>query len=334
MFGEIGNEAARSLSLDESDESIFSKAVELGCGESITLEGGLADLIALGRFADQYQMEAIQGDVEEALMDRLAVESCGLILTMAGGSGLVRLERASRELVLREFDQFAACAGFMDVSEEVLGSLLDDDGLVSESEERVLKSVVRWMERGAGGVIRGEGLLRKIRFPFMSADFLLREARRILPESTGLEVLVLESASLKSTAPHFWQEYSLQYLDAEVLVPRRARGVDWAEYAGGGERRLDAGQWSCAVCVHGRGWLCGGLHDGSIRVWSRATLEVERTLTGHTQKVWALVAAGERLISGSSDRGIRVWDVGTGRCEATLDGHTERVRCLAGEREQ
>ncbi len=34
------------------------------------------------------------------------------------------------------FDQIAGCAGFMDVSKEVL---LDDDGLVSESEERVLK---------------------------------------------------------------------------------------------------------------------------------------------------------------------------------------------------
>jgi hypothetical protein len=88
-------------------------------------------------------------------MDRLTVESCGRILTTACGSGLVRLERASRKLVLREFDQFAKCAGFMNVSEEVLGSLLDDDGLVSESEERVLKGVVHWMQGGGGGMIRG-----------------------------------------------------------------------------------------------------------------------------------------------------------------------------------
>ncbi len=50
----------------------------------------------------------------------------------------------------------------------VLGSLLDVDALVSESEERVLKDVVRWMKGGVGDVIRGEDLLRKMRFPFMS----------------------------------------------------------------------------------------------------------------------------------------------------------------------
>ncbi len=48
----------------------------------------------------------------------------------------------------------------MGVSEEVLESLLDnldrdDDALVSESEERVLKGVVRCMKEGAGGVMRG-----------------------------------------------------------------------------------------------------------------------------------------------------------------------------------
>jgi hypothetical protein len=66
MCGEIGNEAGRQLNLDERDESTFSKAVMLGCWESITGERGREDLIALGRFADQYQIEAIQGDVEEA----------------------------------------------------------------------------------------------------------------------------------------------------------------------------------------------------------------------------------------------------------------------------
>jgi hypothetical protein len=260
-------------------------------------------------------------------MDRLTVESCGRILTMVFGSGLVLLERASRKLALREFDQFAESAGFMEVSEEVLGSLLDDDGLVSESEERVLKGVVRWMT--GGGAMRGEGLLRKIRFPFMSGAFLAGEARGILPESAGLEVLVLEAGLLKHRAPHLWGGMELSYLDAKVLVPRRGRGVNWAEYAGGGERRLAAGQWAYYVSVHSRGFVCGGLHDGSIRVWNRATLEVERTLTGHTDAVQALVSVEGWLISGSKDRGIRVWDVATGRCEGTLEGHTDQVRCLA-----
>ena len=173
--------------------------------------------------------------------------------------------------------------------------------------------------------MRGEGLLRKIRFPFMSALFLMDQAREMLPECTGLEGLVLESSSLKNVSSSLWSGRKLRYLDADVLVPRRGWGVKWAEYAGGGERRLAAGEWAGAVSAHGRGFVYGGLKDGSIRVWNRATLEVERTLTGHTDSVWALVLVEGWLISGSVDHGIRVWDVATGRCEGTLAGHTGTV---------
>ncbi len=82
----------------------------------------------------------------------------------------------------------------------MLGSLLDDDGLVSEGEERVLKGVVRWMT--GGGAMRGEGLLRKIRVPFMSGVFPADEARGVLPEIAGLEVLVLEAGLLRGIAAH------------------------------------------------------------------------------------------------------------------------------------
>ena len=279
LCGEIGTKGRILLNMDDEIYSHFLQVVALGCGESITLRGGMHDLIELVSMADRYQVEAILGDLEDALMDRLSSEGCGPILTMACGSGLVRLERASRGLALREFDQFAECAGFVDVSEEVLGSLLDDDALISESEERVLKGVVRWMKGGGGGVIRGEGLLRKIRFPFMSAKFLADKARVMLPECTGLEGLVLEAGLLKSVPIDLWSG-EVKYLDAKVLVPRRERGVNWAEYAGGGERRLAAGQFAYSVSVHDRGFVCGGLHDGSIRVWNRATLEVERPSSG------------------------------------------------------
>ncbi len=188
LSGEVGTNDGRMIIVEEEDEVFFWKMVALGCGETVSVSSGLDELIGLALIADRYQVEAIQGDVEEAVMDRLTVEICGRILMTVCGSGLVQLERASRKLALREFDQFAECAGFMDVSEDVLGSLLDDDALVSESEERVLKGVVRWMKGGGGGVIRGEGLLRKIRFPFMSTNFLADEARGVLPDSTGLKV--------------------------------------------------------------------------------------------------------------------------------------------------
>jgi hypothetical protein len=45
-------------------------------------------------------------------------------------------------------------------------------------------------EKRGSRAMRGEGPLRKI--PFM-ADFLVRDARRLLPESAGLEALVLDA---------------------------------------------------------------------------------------------------------------------------------------------
>ena len=87
--------------------------------------------------------------------------------------------------------------------------------------------------------------------------------------------------------------------------------------------------WPNGTALHDGDYVCGGLDDGSIRVWSRSTLALERTLTGHTDIVWALMFAGGRLISGSSDFSIRVWDVATGGCEGVLEGHTKWVSALA-----
>ncbi len=142
----------------------------------------------------------------------------------------------------------------------------------------------------------------------------------------------MEAGLLKSVTIHLWAGKMLRYLDARVLVPRRGSGVNWAE-RGGGARRLTAGEWVYSVSPHGRGLVCGGLHDGSIRVWNRATLEVERTLPGTgraaKEEIMALASVDGWLVSASSDSAIRVWDVATGRCERTLAGHADEVLCLA-----
>ncbi len=127
--------------------------------------------------------------------------------------------------------------------------------------------------------MRGEGLRRKI--PFM-ADFLIREARRLLAESAGLEALVLEAGLLKHVASHLWEENDLLYLDVKVLVQQCGSELNLTVYAGGGVRQLAADQWTYSVSVHERGFVCGELHASSIRVRNRATLEAMLTVAGHT----------------------------------------------------
>jgi WD40 repeat protein len=143
----------------------------------------------------------------------------------------------------------------------------------------------------------------------------------------GLGDLVGEAMVLKRVGREEWGRQRLRHLDGRAMEGRRGE-VSWEKYLRGGERRLDAGQEVGSLAADG-GYVCGGLHDGSIRVWSRSTLELERTLTGHRGAVRALLFVGGRLISGSYDRGIRVWDVASGRCEGVLEGHKDWVASLA-----
>jgi hypothetical protein len=110
--------------------------------------------------------------------DELTIESCGGALEWSSGSGLVRVERMSRKLALREFDKFALTAGFMEVGEEVLRSLLEDDELWTEGEERVFESVVLWMKGVEGGEVRGLELLRTVDGVGVSGGSVARGERR------------------------------------------------------------------------------------------------------------------------------------------------------------
>jgi len=128
LCGDVGGESRRQLDLAGEEASAFKKLLALGSGAAVTMDGGVEELVALGRMADRYQVEVVQSAVEDAVVSgHLTVGSCGSILMSSFGSGLERAARASRELALREFDEFSKTAGFMALDEEVLGSLLDDD---------------------------------------------------------------------------------------------------------------------------------------------------------------------------------------------------------------
>ena len=99
--------------------------------------------------------------------------------------------------------------------------MLDDDALVSESQERVMEGVVRWMKGGAAGVIRSEGLLCKIRLPFMLAEFLVRgpAVGQELCFWTGGAAPGFGVGYAKEHASIFLEGKDLRYLDVAVLVP-------------------------------------------------------------------------------------------------------------------
>lgn len=53
-----------------------------------------------------------------------------------------------------------------------------------------------------------------------------------------------------------------------------------------------------------------------------------KTLKGHQNKIFALQAVGNKIVTGSQDRTVKLWDVDAGRCLNTLSGHKDGVRCV------
>ena len=77
--------------------------------------------------------------------------------------------------------------------------------------------------------------------------------------------------------------------------------------------------------------LVSGSDDSTLRVWRVSTGELYHVLTGHSQRVSAVILDDERsrVISASLDSQIKVWDLNNGSCMFTLRGHELPIRFLA-----
>ena len=252
LCGRLGSQK-RQLDLEGEDEAVFRSILDLGVGSDVMLPGGLGELLAIGRTVDRYQVEVVQGAVEEAALGLITIQTCAEVLSSVWGSGLRQLEAESRDLALREFDAVADTPGFLALDHDAVAALLEEDGLTADREEGVFHALARWMRAGPAGALRGPDLLRRIRFPLMDSLFLADRARGVLPGAgPALEDLVLEASVLKGIPGHLWAGRPLQHLDARALTPRRGRwDVCWERCAAGrGERRLPAGQLVGSVTVH------------------------------------------------------------------------------------
>jgi hypothetical protein len=179
ICGSFEESSKRLHNLGREDESYFAMLLELASGTSVTWNRGLLELIEMGKMADRYQLEPVQSTVEDAVLECLRAEDCGVVWMHVSGSGLQTVEAGCRELALSRFDDFVIGRDGISVfgDADALSSLLDDDNLKSKSEEDVLAAVMQWITSRSEQKDIGKKLLRKIRFPWMRKSFLEREIK-------------------------------------------------------------------------------------------------------------------------------------------------------------
>ena len=88
---------------------------------------------------------------------------------------------------------------------------------------------------------------------------------------------------------------------------------------------------TCVALSEDGALLSSGCYDQHIRLWSTATGECTRVLSGHTGTVWAAQWSGPLLLSGAGypECGVSLWDVENAKRIACQTEHTKAVRALA-----
>ena len=319
--------------MDDIDKKAFEEVLDLWCGKEDSTEKELREVMAVASLADRLQMVDVVAALEDSILVEIGTGVCAEVLISSQRHGLRRVEQAAWGMAVGRFEEVSKTAGFMHLDEETVGRLLEEEGLGVRKEEEAFEGLAQWM-KGVGdgdGALREGELLRKIRFGIMEQEYLELKAHDVLPEDHAdwIDGLVGEAlrakAAVREKAP-----LKLRLLGAKALTRRRGMGVEWGRYAGGGEgRRLEGHSDFVVSLAQCAGRMCSGSWDGSIRVWSIATLEQERVIESDgVDAVLALAVREGEVISGHGSGRIRVWDVESGQLRRELEGHDRFVFVL------
>ena len=335
ICGSFAESSGSQIEFKDVNGTVFDKTFHLWCGNEIREVQNVHELLMLGSVADRFQMTEVISAVEDTIMRQLSVDVCCEVLNWGGGGWLEGVKVAARKLAVERFEEVAATDGFLRMSEEMLESLLEEDGLGVGTEEAAFEAAVAWMKAGDAGSLRGRGLLEAIRFPMMGWEYLENRVREVVGGS-DVEWIgdVVEEALRVKEAIRDGVGMDTRLLGRMAKVRRARKEVRWEEYKdvkdGGGLRLRAHPVLVTALAVCGER-VCNGSLDGTVRVWNRERMEVERVLRveGRGSDVWSLAGWHGFVISGHRDKSLRVWRLQNGECEQVLQGHTGVVHALA-----
>ena len=140
-------------------------------------EGSLLPLLEQAAWL---QMQSLQDSLASALKERLTAENVIGTWLAADRLALPALATAATETAVASFGVLAAGDGLLSASKDMLCTLLQNDGLIVESEEVVYRAVAKWAEQQPPASLPEEDLLavlRHVRFTCMPMEFVQSTVR-------------------------------------------------------------------------------------------------------------------------------------------------------------
>ena len=102
------------------------------------------DVPAVVAAADRFGLPGLRMLAERCLPTAVRVDNVAAVLSSAAAVDCDTVKRFAIAFMLRHFDAVAETDAFGDISPALLEELISSDDLVTESEESVLKAVIRW----------------------------------------------------------------------------------------------------------------------------------------------------------------------------------------------
>ncbi|XP_031574419.1 kelch-like protein diablo [Actinia tenebrosa] len=270
-----------TVTLQELEESAMEAMVDFFYSGKIQIsELNVQDLLHI---ACLLQVQSVKKACCEFLKRQLSPENCIGICALADAHSCRELLTTSELFARNHFVEVVQGEEFMEMSAKQLARLVLEDELSVHSEERVFEAVVAWIKYDIQGRQEyASEVLRHVRFPLLSAEFLMdRVATEELIRNDRLCSDLLFEATTCLLLPRRKSQIA-----KERVQPRRPMSVNKVLYAIGGMSRREAsksgekfdpkeGKWKpigdMSICRWGADvgalgpylYICGGSDDAS-----------------------------------------------------------------------
>jgi WD40 repeat protein len=121
------------------------------------------------------------------------------------------------------------------------------------------------------------------------------------------------------------------FADGTVEMVDLASHQRTGSYDSGTGGDLRGGMYAVSISPNGRYVAIAGFFSEDIQIFDIVTQRKVRTLSGHTDVVWALSWShnGQYIASGSADTTVRVWDGNSGKQLLIYDKQGDDVRAVS-----